>query len=97
MKNKTRKMLYSCFDLILGICQIGSIVMAVYKFITMIVCATDDFAQGAEVLFAPIAAWAFIAGCIALVRFKIEDGLFDFVDDDEYLDDEDLADLDDEV
>lgn len=95
MKNETRKMLYSCFDLILGICQIGSIVMAVYKFITMTVCATNDFAQGAEALFAPIAAWAFIAGCIALVRFKIEDGLFDFVYNDECLDDEEFTDLDD--
>lgn len=95
MKNKTRKMLYSCFDLILGICQIGSIVMAVYKFITMMVCTYDSVALNAEVFIAPIAAWAFIAGCIALVRFKIEDGLFDFVYNDECLDDEEFTDLDD--
>ncbi len=73
MKNK----LYSWIDLILGVGQIGSIIMAVYKFVLLMAYATQDTPCSIEELAAPIAWWFFIAGVVSMIRDKIEYDDFD--------------------
>lgn len=78
MKNK----LYSWIDLILGVGQIGSIIMAVYKFVLLMTYATQDTLCSIEELAAPIALWVFIAGVVSMIRDKIEydDSDYEFYD-----------------
>ena len=73
MKNK----LYSWIDFILGVGQIGSVIMVVYKFVLLIEYTARDTSYNFKELATPIALWAFIAGVASLIREKIDDDDFD--------------------
>lgn len=72
MNKKAKKMFYSWFDFILGVGQIGSIIMAIYRFVLLMAYTTRDTPYNIEELAAPIALWFFIAGVVSIIRDKIE-------------------------
>lgn len=77
-----KEKLYSWIDLILGVGQIGSIIMAVYKFVLLIEYTARDTSCNFKELTAPIALWVFIAGVVSMIRDKIEydDSDYEFYD-----------------
>lgn len=76
-----KKKIYSWIDFVFGVSQIGSIIMAAYRFVILMERTTQDTPYDIKELAAPIALWVFIAGVASMIRDKID---YDNYDDEFY-------------